>query len=293
MSGGVSLGARELFPLWPGVWRQRARLGGWAAHLAGMAMLVLVVGGGYELVGHFNAWRGLSLFDETTVLDRILPVLPWSVVVYNSLYLFYALLLFAHPRNDAGRLELLVVLRTLIVLALVSFCIFLLLPSQLSIRGQLEPYIGAVFGSHADSYSGTALGWMAELHHGLHSIAPPWNTWPSLHVSQSLVLTLALQHHWRAVSRLRPGRRVLLWSAWCGLVLSTLTTKQHFVFDVASGTLAGLWAWRAVALPALRSVAHVAPAVLLRQPAQEVRVASQGHAVDGDASRLIDLAHDA
>ncbi len=70
---------------------------------------------------------------------------------------------------------------------------------------------------------------------------PPFNTWPSLHVAFSGLVTLV-------VARWLERRRsvVLLWVCWAAISISTLTVKQHFIWDVITGTLLALayWQWK-------------------------------------------------
>ena len=66
------------------------------------------------------------------------------------------------------------------------------------------------------------------LYHSLCFADSPGNCFPSLHVSMAALFSLAL---WRC--RPRPGRIFLGWSFL--IILSTLTTKQHYALDAFGG----------------------------------------------------------
>ncbi len=66
------------------------------------------------------------------------------------------------------------------------------------------------------------------LYHSLCFADSPRNCFPSLHVSMAVLLSLALHH-----SRPRLGRVFLGWSFL--IILSTITTKQHYALDAVGG----------------------------------------------------------
>ena len=80
------------------------------------------------------------------------------------------------------------------------------------------------------------------LHDGDH----PWNAWPSLHVIHSYLLgrmftnwcTIDYANHIFSKPFL-----IVLWTEWVLLVMSTMTTKQHYMFDAISGTIVGITIW--------------------------------------------------
>ncbi len=77
------------------------------------------------------------------------------------------------------------------------------------------------------------------LYNSLRFADSPGNCFPSLHVSMTFLLTMVL---WRCRPRL--GGLSLAWSLL--IVISTLTTKQHYAFDAFGGLVIALAAYRLV-----------------------------------------------
>ena len=152
--------------------------------------------------------RNVSLF---TTKDKILPPLPRSIWLYLSFfpYCFLAALDGGSLRRT-GRLLGCVALE-----AMVSYRSFLKFPSAYprpTVRAE-DPRLDAAWRS-------------------LHQADPPANTFPSVHVGHSYLLALALSHH---LPR-RHSDALLLWASL--ITASTLTTKQHYLIDLAGGVVA-------------------------------------------------------
>ncbi|MCB9915266.1 MAG: phosphatase PAP2 family protein [Planctomycetes bacterium] len=229
-----------LWPLWRPLWRRRAALGGLAVGLGSIVTSLVVVGGGYLVVLRLAEARAVSIGDTRTVADTWFGPTPWAFWVYSTLYLYFPLAVWSAPRDDAGRAGLLANVQTQVGLALVSFAAFLAAPTYLFSRGEMEARLAGASGAWARAYE------------TLYAIDAPYNGWPSLHVSLSLVLALTS----RAFLRAR-GRRVLAelwWPAWIALLWSILATKQHHALDVWTGALLGAAAWRLYLAPRLAAL---------------------------------------
>lgn len=208
-----------LWAVWSPLWRRRRGDRGWRFPLAILALYALAGGGGYALVVRLNAWRGTTVWSPVTALDRELPALPWTLPIYWTLYLYLPLYALTRPRDDGGRVALARMAQAQTVVGAISLAAFLALPCEVAIREQMRAVLDA--GS----------GWRTA-YELLWWIDAPWNAWPSLHVSSTWLVVRAV--------RARNGRRnAWLVVAWIALVASTLTTKQHFVFDAATGLLLG------------------------------------------------------
>jgi membrane-associated phospholipid phosphatase len=212
-------------------------LDGWLVPVVLAGLSLVIIGGGYELIAQISAWRGRTVWDPSTRLDFLIPFVPWSVVAYMTVYFYFPLAYGALPRTDRGRYELLLLHQGLFLLAGASFAVFLASPCRIVVLEQLPPALW--------SYQGMP----AVLYGIVHGLDTPYNAWPSLHVSISLLI--ALHINWRMRTR---ALAILMWLAWLLLAISVLTTKQHFVFDVVTGALLAAVYWRWALRPGLEAV---------------------------------------
>lgn len=169
-----------------------------------IVMLVLI--SGYLLLNN-NLEHKVDLFLP---LDGMIPYLPWTIVIYATLYVLYMAVTVVLDSKAYTQ-----VLADLILMTLISFVFFTIITSH---------YPRPPASAWADSIWKPLIDLMV-------SIDAPGNTCPSLHVSTSIYLALVL--------RQRPYGA--LWVFWGILVsLSTLTLKQHFVWDWIGGVILAL-----------------------------------------------------
>lgn len=207
-----------------------ARTKSWSDLRFGAALLGLtgiVLGAGYELVVWVGTSRGVTVWSPETALDGRIPFLPWSFVLYATLYLYFPLPFLVAERSAVGRRELMALHVAIARTAGISFLVFLALPCEVRLRAVAV----------ADLAGGAGI-WPA-VYRGLHVLDRPFNAWPSLHVSLSLLVALFVD-----AKLLGRVPRALLWIAFGAMVVSTLTTKQHHVFDALTGALLALAVWR-------------------------------------------------
>jgi membrane-associated phospholipid phosphatase len=180
----------------------------------------------YYLIVHWAGSRDYVAWDPTLPLDRLLPAVPLAILPYLTHFLYYPATVLRSPEGENGTRSLIGLLQTMTWVALVSFAVFLLLPAKVDLRDQLESPLKS-----CGPLIQVAFAW-------LHGADPPYNAWPSLHISHTLLAVLYLQHH-------QPRRllRILLWIAWSLLAISILLTKQHLVFDGLTGIALGITAW--------------------------------------------------
>ena len=224
------------WPAWRLIWGNREALGGNLFLLKVISAGLVVIALLYFLPNHLVNQPHAAWWNPETSLDRAIPVVPWSIVPYTSLYMFYIATLVCTPRNDRGRLELLLGLQGMFLMTVIGVFFFVAFPTEVSIRSQLAPELLA------------GEGWPGKLYGGLHTLDAPYNAWPSLHVAQSLYLALAMtlwlkREH--AEARWLLPVLVFLWVDWGALSLSILTTKQHYLWDMVTGAARGLafWHW--------------------------------------------------
>jgi membrane-associated phospholipid phosphatase len=153
-----------------------------------------------------------------TDLDRAVPMLPWTLLIYLSDYFFILLVLLSLKKAEHFSSAF----YRMILGILLSFVIFLFYPTVYP-RPLLpaDPLWGETF-----------------LY--LHFLDQPTNCFPSLHVSMTLIAAASMR------SWSRRGK-ALGWIWGLAICLSTLTTKQHYAWDVLGGVAV---AWAAFAVKA-------------------------------------------
>ncbi len=189
----------------------------WQHSLAWLALLAPLFFLSYGWANHLAATRGITsslVFDWETAI----PFLPWTIVPYWSIDLFYGLSFLAcHKAREVNHHAL-----RLLTAQCVSVACFIAFPLRFSSE---RPDTDGLFGNLFDA---------------LTSFDLPYNQAPSLHISLLLVIWSAL------VCRAAPGWR-WLWHSWALLVaVSILTTWQHHFFDLPTGAMVGLlclWLW--------------------------------------------------
>jgi membrane-associated phospholipid phosphatase len=182
----------------------------WQAVL--LAIIMFSSLGGYLIV---LKWRGPQAGVTTWIpADDWFPMWPSWVWVYLIPYVLGPLFIgMLTPRTFRWY-----VIRGLVLVG-ITLVIFIIFPTQTDQESRVK--VQQVAGE----------GFTAKVHRDMIEIDdPPANAAPSLHVSLTCLLALAMI---RDFPRWWP-----LWFAFVGSVwLSTLVTRQHHLIDVATGTL--------------------------------------------------------
>ena len=184
----------------------------WVATYVGLGVTAL-----YALVGALTV-RMPARHVPLTVVDSMVPFLPWTFWIYGSVYFIYAASCIL--QDDLFRLR--VFLYAYLLATVVSSLIFLALPTT---------YPREPFPVDPSGWTGAALTWF-------RLIDPPTNCFPSMHVGSATLATLAFY----------PTRKKTFWffSCWTLLIaIGTLTTKQHYFADVLGGLTLALACHRA------------------------------------------------
>ena len=150
---------------------------------------------------------GAIVFDW----EHGMPFLPWSIVPYWSIDLFYVLSLLL-PRSNV---ELDAHAKRLLAAQIISVVFFIAFPLHFTFE---RPPTSGVFG------------WMFDV---LHGFDKPFNQAPSLHISLLVIL-------WTLYARYAGG--IWLWVLRVVAILiglSVLTTYQHHFIDIPTGVLVG------------------------------------------------------
>jgi hypothetical protein len=145
-------------------------------------------------------------------LEPAIPFLAWTIWLYLSQFLLLpAAILLA--KDDAARSQ---AFYSMVVATVAAAAVFLLWPTQLP-RQELNGH-----------------GILAAAWSVLYFSDTPNNCIPSLHVALAAIAGAALwRARWRATA--------LVWPA--AIMVSTLTTKQHIVWDVVAGLVLAPAAW--------------------------------------------------
>lgn len=180
----------------------------WRLKLAvGLAILV------YYLVGYFglNRWPFPEYHDVPQVpfFDE-LPLLPWTIVVYNSVFIVAILGIWLLPGDGRAKRYCLAA----ILAYSINYAIFALWPTRID-RAPLPE-------------SGSPWLWAMRL---TRDADGPYTCFPSLHMTNCTLAVLGLRGT-------RLFRGFIIWSA--AIALSTLTTDQHLFLDLPAGVATGI-----------------------------------------------------
>ena len=183
----------------------------------------------YGLTNWMQVWIGRSVMNPQIGLDRDIPAIPESVWIYLGLFWFaYPVLLLLVPKTQAGVKSLITALQTLFIVEIISVSIFFLAPAEVDLRDQM---IAALV--HTDSLTSSVI-------ETKYSVDQPMSSWPSLHVSHCVIIWAA-GRQWMIHNERSDILRILYGTFLLLIIFSTLTTKQHHIFDLVTGGALGLY----------------------------------------------------
>ena len=220
---------------WSGAWSRRLNMGGhW------FPIDVLIIGLICIAVPYFGSNNIASIRDYTfwtpmLSIETEIPVVYWTIIPYAALYLFYPVTLILCPKNDRGRVEMILAMQGMILATLFCTFFFLFLPTEIDLRGAID----------RDSMNALE----AILFDFIHTSDKPWNAWPSLHIVHSYLLARMMTVWVKREYIDKPFAKpflVLLWVEFTLLSISILTTKQHFLFDLITGLLTAALFWKLI-----------------------------------------------
>jgi len=152
-----------------------------------------------------------------TWIDQSIPFLPWTFIPYLSDYILALVVLFMVSEN---RLILLARLTGLVLI--LSSLIFVFFPTT---------YPRPIYPQDQNFF---VQFWM----NLVGAADTPNNCFPSMHVALTTICIISLNCKTRL-------QKALYWS-WAGVIcLATLTTKQHYIYDVFGGFMIS---WLAVTI---------------------------------------------
>ena len=226
-------GMRPWRGFWSGTWRRRGGLNGHRLTLEVFLIGVVFVAVPYFSTNNIAEAYLSTVFDPEIALDRQIPVWNWTILPYALLYAFYPATLILAPKDDSGRIEMILTIQMMIMVTAFCCVIFLLLPAEIDMRDQID--------------WGTMSAWEDALFTFIHSSDNPWNAWPSLHIVHSYILarimTIWITRRKSHAPILWSCALAILWVEWTLLAISILTTKQHYLFDLLTGLIVAHIAW--------------------------------------------------
>ncbi len=167
----------------------------------------------FEAVGRYAAT--LDTVDLTTALDRLIPVVPEAVWLYDFCFLLPLVAVFVV--RDGHTLNRAVI--AIFVSTITACAVYLLVPVAYPL-----PELGT-------SLSDRLLAWHYRL-----DFRPGANKLPSLHVANSFLLWLTVRHVSKTTDRTFLALAI-------GISISTLLVKQHIVPDVVLGAAWAFPSW--------------------------------------------------
>jgi membrane-associated phospholipid phosphatase len=169
----------------------------------------------YFYINSFSVGRTERGFD--TFLDSALPSIPATVLIYISIFM----MIFMPYVFIKSKEHFKAVAKSYIVGMFIGYLTFLLLPVKV-----IRPLI-------------TEMDIFSKMLNLLYTHDFPYNSFPSLHVGLSLLSGLIIYNE-----NEKWGKWMILWAML--ISLSTLTTKQHTLIDVAGGiavSMVSYWAY--------------------------------------------------
>lgn len=152
--------------------------------------------------------RGRIHYDLTTALDRMVPLVPWTIIIYLGCYLFWVVnyIMIGHQEKEAFYRFVTADLLSRVVCGI----FFLLLPTT-NVRPELP----------VDSVFTPAMRW-------LWSMDEASNLFPSIHCLVSWLCYVGI----RGRKEIPGWYRAFSCLFAAAVFISTQTTKQHYVVDI-------------------------------------------------------------
>jgi membrane-associated phospholipid phosphatase len=169
-----------------------------------------IVTSSYYLVSKFTPFSPVEL--ELTAVDRFFKPNAWAVWIYMSFFLiFIAGVTFTSKENSIK------CCKAIVINSIVASLFFIFFPTRIT-YWDYTPYLDQGSASYALMYL-------------IKQGDDTSNCLPSLHISNSLVACFFL------IKNKKPYIQALSISWMLAIVWSVLSTKQHILYDVLSGTV--------------------------------------------------------
>ncbi len=175
--------------------------------------LMLMAFGIYLSINYFTASRAIVL--PLTAVDDFVPFIAWTLPIY--LTVFVQAFLFPVLIADVTMVKK--YLFSGIIVCLICFSTFVIFPTQYAYRPSLEN-------------ENWFWSWCFSV---VYQLDKSTNCFPSFHVAAATLYALLM---------FRNRKMFILFAFWSlAIAISTLTTNQHYFYDLPSGALVALFAW--------------------------------------------------
>lgn len=172
--------------------------------------------GGYFLIDEWTARRG-GVHHLALPYEARLPLLPALIFAYLMVFGFLATSYLVV--DDLPFFKK--VVRAFLICITFHFIFFLIFPVEYNLRPVVDP----------------DRGWAYYLVYFYYWLDPPYNCFPSMHISNSFLVSFILQ-------RYRPGVGWVLFPLAILVAISVVLVRQHYIVDVISGFFVGWLIYR-------------------------------------------------
>jgi membrane-associated phospholipid phosphatase len=183
---------------------------------------------GYQTTLRLNVLRGVTVWNPSTRFDEMIPAVGWTIFPYLGIYAYGPFVVLLAPRTDRARCELLLICQAMLIITLISSVVFVVLPCEVHLVKQVPESI-----LNQEGIGGI-------LFRVMRAVDRPYNAYPSLHISLTLCLVLAAS----SVNWWSRSTNLAWWLVWISVVISVHTTKQHYIFDMLTGSVLAWAVWR-------------------------------------------------
>ena len=215
--------------IWRSHWKKRSSMNGRRVSYALIIAMIFFAAIPYAIINHLTSLRDWAAFDPSTRYDLDMAFWAWMIGPYLTLYLYYPAAALIGSKNKTMWRQNIIFHQMMLISCWIVFLIFFLLPVEIDLRHLVVDTEGTVWEPFFVM---------------MHIIDTPWNSWPSLHIVQSMQVVLILRYWFPPDSnRLKVIHAILLIS-WLLLVASTMLVKQHYIWDVATAIVFAGVGWR-------------------------------------------------
>lgn len=225
--------------IWRSHWKERSSMNGRRVSYALVGAMILFAAIPYAIINHLTSLRDWAAFDPSTQYDLDLFFWAWMIIPYLTLYLYYPAAAWLGSKNEIMWRQNIIFHQMMLISCWIVFLIFILLPVEIDLRHLVVDTEGTVWEPFFAM---------------MHAIDTPWNSWPSLHIVQSMQVVLVLRYWFPADSNRAKILHSLLLIAWLLLVASTMIVKQHYIWDVATAIVFAGLGWRYWMKPCLEKL---------------------------------------